>query len=167
MISERASKLQLIEQYASLTLSKIIDNAYPSVAVLARMHGKDKVDNAMAVIISDLNTSYGGDMDKEAILETVVEIRSGITCNLSLEDLYLICSQLKKSNTFKLKVPAILKAVHQHLDEKTDRIVEINYNKHLAYKHNDDRTSNRPADDPSFKAFQAEYFREQSRKTKK
>lgn len=165
MILEGASKYDLIEQYSGLTLPVIVKEKYSSIATLTRTEGKEPVQKAMAVLVSDLNTSFGGDMSKEEIIEVVVEVQSGICNNLSLEDLYLICSQLKRNHTFKLKVPVILKAVEQHLEERTQLIMQINYNAHLNTKYNDDRKSTQhEANDNAFKAFQSQYFNEQLKK---
>ncbi|MCO5230162.1 MAG: hypothetical protein M9958_03300 [Chitinophagales bacterium] len=165
MILEGASKYDLIEQYSKLTLSDIVQANYASIGALTRSQGKEQVRKVMAVLVSDLNTSFGGDMSKDEIIEAVYEIQNGISSNLSLEDLFLICSQLKRSHTYKLKVPIILKAVEQHLEERTQLIMQNNYNAHLSTKHNEDRKSmQNVVNDNAFNAFQSQYFNEQHKK---
>lgn len=163
MISDKASKLQLIEAFSSLTLPDIVEGKFPTIGALQTIHGKEVIDMAMAVIIADLNQSFSGDLTKDDIMECAVEIRSGITRNISLEGLYMVCSQLKRSSTFKLKIPNILKAVNDHFEQQSAAIQQRNLNLHLAQQYNAPRTSEQYAEsDNAFQQFQAEYFKSQN-----
>lgn len=139
MLSAKASKLDLIGAFGTLTTKSIIAEAYPSIATLEQSHGREKVRNAIGVIIADLNQSFSGDLSTGEIMEIVEETRVGITCNLSLEDIYFVCRKVKTSGAFKLKVPTLLKAINDHLNEKSNEIANMNYNKHLSTKFTDNR----------------------------
>lgn len=113
----------------------------------------------MSIIVADLNASFGGDLNKEDFLEIATEIRSGITRNITLEGLYFVCSQLKRSSTFKLKIPNILKAIDNHLEEQCKLVMSNNYNQHLQTKQREPRDRYNPNSDDAFRQFQAEYFK--------
>lgn len=164
MISEKTSKIELIERYGTLTVKQIINEKPPSIAALERNNGKQAVKNAMAVIVADLNQSFGGDISKDDIMEVVTEIRTGLTCNISLEDLYLVCQKIKTSSTYKLKVPTILKAVTDHFNEKTNQIANDNYNKHLSMKFEGERSSSQHQEDADFRKIKIDYLTKQATK---
>lgn len=156
MISAKASKIDLIEQYGAMTLKKIVHENYPSIGDLQRTHGKEPVQTAIAVIVADLNQSFGGDLSKDEIIEVVAELRAGITVNLSLEDIYLACRTIKLNESYKLKVSTLLKAFTQHFNEKSNLVANNNYNAHLATKFKSEPLSTRK--DKDFESFKAIYL---------
>lgn len=158
-ICDKASKIELIEQYANLSLPKIIEDKCPSIAALEKAYGKETTVKVMAVIIADLNTSCSGELNKDDIIEVVTEIRSSITRSITLEGLYLICSKLKRTSTYKLTIPAILKAVEAHLEDQTQLVMKKNYNQHLATKHREPRELSDPLSDAKFQEIKAAYFK--------
>jgi len=143
MISEKASKLELIERFGHLNLKEIVHQEYPTIGSLERMHGKEAAEKSMAVIVADLSSSFSGDLDKDDIMEIVTEVRVGLNRNITLEGLYLICSNLKRSSLFKLKVNHVLKAVEEHLNEQSNAHLSKNYNKHLEIKQNEPRKNDK------------------------
>lgn len=157
MILEKASKFDLIERYASLTINDIIQQKCPSIGSLERNHGKEAISKVMSVIIADLSSSFQGDLNIEEVQEVVVEIRSGFSRNISLEGLYLISSQLKRTKTYKLKVNTILKAVDDHLEEHSKAVTKANYNRHLEFKFNEPRQCEDNSTDEKFLQFRDEY----------
>lgn len=167
MICAKASKFDLIEQYSNLTLSTIVSEKYPSICSLERMHGKESIQKVMSVIIADLSSSFQGDLNMEEIQEVVVEIRSSLTKNITLEGLFLTCSQLKRTTTFKLKIPTVLKAVNEHLEEQTQAVMSANYNKHLQHKQREPRDRYDSSKDEKFSQFKAEYFKRNLEKSEK
>jgi len=158
MISAQSSKIELIERFGAMTLKQVVNDKPPAIGALERQHGKEETQNVMAVIISDLNNSFGGDISKDDILEVVAEVRMGLTRSISLEDLYLICQKIKTSSTYKLKVPTILKAVNDHLAEKSNMVMNMNYNYHLANKYEGDRSSKPYQEDADFRKAKIEYL---------
>lgn len=157
MISEKASKLELIQRFGHLTLKEIVNQEYPSIGLLERAHGDEKISKAIAVIVADLSSSFSGDLNKDEIIEIATEIRCGLTRNITLEGLYLLCSELKRSSIMKLKVNHVLKAVEAHLNEQSNQHEMRNYNAHLANKYHDPRETN-AFDDPEFKKFKVDRF---------
>jgi len=156
MISEKASKLELIERFGHLNLKEIVHQEYPTIGSLERMHGKDSTENAMAVIVADLSSSFSGDLDKNDIMEIVTEVRSGLNRNITLEGLYLVCQELKRSGIFKLRLNHVLKAFESHLNEQMKAYELKNYNQHLATKASAERTKTNPFQDPAYKKIKAE-----------
>lgn len=167
MILEKASKFDLIERYASLTINDIIQQKCPSIGSLERIHGKEATSKVMSVIIADLSSTFQGDLNIEEIQEVVTEIRSGFSRNISLEGLYIISSQLKRSKTYKLRINNILKAIDDHIEEYSKAVTKANYNHHLQFKFNEpDRQSDEASStSEKFSQFQAEYFKRSLKKT--
>lgn len=158
MISEKVSKLELIENFGALTMKKVLHDHPPSITSLEKQHGISGVKQSIAIIVADLNQSFGGDLAKDDILEIVAEICVGMTRNISLEDLYVICHKIKLSN-YKLKVPVVLKAVNDYLNEKMNMAANENYNKHLATKFKADRSNTRDnQEENDFRKFKIEYL---------
>ena len=167
MISAKASKLDLIEHFASLTLAGILQEKYPTIGRLEMLHGKEVITKVMSVIVADLSASFGGDLKLEEIQEVVTEIRSGLCRNVTLEGLYMTCSKIKRTSTFKLKVPTILKALDEHLEEQTKAAANANYNEHLKHKHREPRERYDPLANAGFQDFQAAYFKSKIQKPTK
>lgn len=157
MISAKASKLDLIEHFASLTLAGILQEKYPTIGRLEREQGKEAVSKVMSVIVADLSASFGGDLKMEEIQEVVTEIRSGLCRNVTLEGLYMTCSKIKRTSTFKLKVPTILKALDEHLEEHSQAVTKANLNHHLKFKFNEPRLSESSSVDEKFLQFKDAY----------
>ena len=162
MISARSSKIELIEQYGAMTLKQVVNERPPAIGALERQYGKEAISTAMGVIIGDLNQSFGGDISKDDILEVVAEVRTGLNRSLSLEDLYLVCQEIKTTYTYKLRVPTILKAVKDHLNEKSNMVMNENYNKHLASKFEGERNSTSYQEDEDYKKVKIEYLTKQA-----
>lgn len=140
LITAKASKLELIRHYNGLTLSKIVENKYTSIAALSQQYGVDKIEQCLCVLVADLNTTFEGELSKENIEELAIEISTGITRNHSLESIYWALNQLKSQDIYgKLTVNKILKQVSQAFDELSNAIAKENYNKHLAIKFNEPR----------------------------
>lgn len=140
MIIAKTSKLELIRRFNGLTLSKIAKERYTSIGILAKQYGNDKIEQCLCVLISDLNTSFEGDLSKENIEEIAVEISTGITRNHSLESIYWTLNKIKSSDIYgKLTVNKVLKQITQSFDEISNAVAESNYNKHLSTKFNEPR----------------------------
>lgn len=164
MISEKVSKLELIKAFGTNTMASIVAQNPPSLGILKRQNGEEKVSNAVAVIVADLSQAFNGDLTKDDIIEVVTEIMSGLTINLSLEDVYLICRNIKISHDYKLKQSVVLKRANDYLNERSNYVANINYNKHLSTKFKDDRTSDRTAkNDHDFERFKMEYILKNSK----
>lgn len=139
MITAKSSKLELIRQYNNISVSSIIQQKPPSIAALKKQHGHEIVENCVAVIVADLNTSFSGELSTEQVEEIVAELTSGFNVNHSLESIYLACKKIKYSTDYKLTIPKILKMASQTFDEISDAVANNNYNQHLATKFTDVR----------------------------
>jgi len=136
MISEKTSKIELIERFGSLTVKKIVNESYPTIGALEREYGKESLTSAIGVIISDISLSFNSELNANDILEVAAEIRSSILRNVTLEGVYLACSDLKRESIVgRLNVSKLLKAMHKHLNDITIEAQSKNYNDHLATKH--------------------------------
>ncbi|MEO9257392.1 MAG: hypothetical protein ABI207_03360 [Crocinitomicaceae bacterium] len=136
MISEKTSKIELIERFGSLTVKKIVHESYPTIGALQREYGKESLTSAIGVIISDVSLSFNSELSQNDILEVAAEIRSSVLRNVTLEGVYLACSELKREAIVgRLNVSKLLKAIHKHLNDITIEAQSKSYNDHLATKH--------------------------------
>ena len=138
MILGKASKTEMIRSFSNLSVNKILDNNYPSLSKLKREHGIEKTEKAIAVVVADLGQSFEGALNPEAIEEICVEISSSFLSNMSLEDVYLCCRDIKLSNTYgKLTINKVMNHLNKHMDERCNTAERKNYNNHLASKFTD------------------------------
>lgn len=138
MTLEKASKVEMIRAFGGLSLSKIVENKYPSVGALKKDHGLEEVEKVMSIIFQDLSESFEGTLSLEDSQEISAEISSTILCNLSLEDIYLTCRKLKMADKiYKLNLNKVMNALKKHLEEKMTETASQSYNNHLSNKHVD------------------------------
>lgn len=134
MITAKSSKTALIRQFSSLSIPTLVTTKPPAIGALVREHGQEVVENCVAILVADLNTSFSGELSREQIEELAVELTSGFNRNHSLESIYLACRRLKISESYKLTVAKVLKEADAILNEISETITNQNYNAHLATK---------------------------------
>lgn len=142
MILEKASKIDLIRSFGKLTLHQILAEKYPSIGQLKQSYGQETTEKAVAVIIADLSTSFDGALQKDDILELVAEISCTYLRNLSLEDLFFLCRNIKGSKIYgKFGVNTVLQAMNGYWDKRCDESAKLSLNKHYSQQFTDDRKS--------------------------
>ncbi len=94
MILDKASKTEMDRTFGNLSLEHIVQKRYPSVGRLSRFFGLEKIEKAMSIILYDLSSCFDGALDKDQVQEICVWISSSKLCNLSLEDLFLVCQNI-------------------------------------------------------------------------
>lgn len=135
MTLDKASKHDLIRTFSGLTMNKIIDKQYPSIAQLKRYYHPEKVEKVTAIILSDLSGTFNGALDDDSVKEISVEITATMLANLSLEDVFVVCRNIKFSKVFgKLDTNKTLTAMKNYMDEKTEAIGMRSHSDHLAKK---------------------------------
>ncbi len=143
MILDKASKTDMIRTFSQLTLDHIVQEKYPSVGMLSRAYDLEKTEKIISIILHDLSSSFDGILDKNQIKEICAEISSSILCNLSLEDVYLVCRTIKLSDHYgKLNINKVMKALNQHMDNKSTMTYEYYLNEHLKIKFIDNNRQN-------------------------
>lgn len=134
MILGKASKVQLIRAFGNLSMKQIVEESFPSVAALSREHGQETIEKAMSIVLLDLSESFDGELSKDAAEEICAEINSSMLRNLSLEDIYLVCRDIKLNTTYKLTVNRVLKQMSKHFEERCEAAARHNDNKHMSTK---------------------------------
>lgn len=136
MTLEKKSKVDLIRKFGSLSMQVIVTEQYPSVAALSRQYGLEKTEEVNAIILTDLSSSFDGELESVAIEEICAEISSDSELfSLSLEDVYFVCKQIKMSNTFgKLSTNKILTALKKHFADRCDAAAANSMDKHSNHK---------------------------------
>lgn len=165
VMQTKPSRVQMIEKYGDLTLKKIIKQQPPSIRALEREYGRKTIHTALCVMVGDLNQSFNGDMNEDDLEEVAAELRMGITKSLSLEDLYLICRNIKTSTkSYKLRVTTILKAANDYLQEKSNLVMNENYNKHRSMQFEGNRTSVANDDTGNYRKAKIDYLTKKAMK---
>lgn len=144
MILEKASNIQLIRAFGSLTVQKVVQTNPPALAKLKTIHGIEKTEAVIAVILSDLSASFDGTLDKESVEEIAVELTSSKLQNLSMEEVFIACRNLKNAdnNFSKLTVNKVLATMNKQLKERVTAFGLHNQNKHLSTKLSDPNRDN-------------------------
>lgn len=133
MFLEKASKTDLMRTFNTLTIDRVINDNYPTLGMLNRSCGADKVEKVLTVLVLDLTTAFEGELNKQA-QELAVEIAT-VHRNLCLEDVYLVFRQLKSTPIYgKLTQNKVLAALNKHFEEKINEVDKISYEKHLSTK---------------------------------
>lgn len=133
MLLEKASKTDLVRQFNSITLPAILEGSYPVIGGLKREHGLEKVEKVVKIMVLDLSTAFGDELNAVAD-ELAIEIAS-LHYNLTLEDLYLVFKQLKATPIYgKMTQNKVLVAIDKHWNERMEAAENINYIKHLEKK---------------------------------
>src|SRR5690554_6922116 len=109
MITAKSSKIALIRQFNDLSVPNLATTRPPAIGALVREHGQEVIENCVAILVADLNTSFSGELSRVQIEELAVELTSGFNRHHSLESVYLACRRLKASESYKLTVAKILK----------------------------------------------------------
>ncbi|MCT4559828.1 MAG: hypothetical protein N4A41_00470 [Crocinitomicaceae bacterium] len=132
-----ASKLELIRNNASLSLSKLADPSVPTLGQLTKENSPEKVEQCVGILISDLSESFDKDLKENQIEEIVVTICSGLNLNLKLETVYLACQKIKQQPNYgKLNVNKVLNTIQLVFEEQLNTVQQANLNKHLSVKEN-------------------------------
>lgn len=134
-LENKATKMDIIRTYNGLTLSKVVDNNLPTIGLLQKEYGLEKVELFTGMLIKDLSSSFENDLKTHQIDELTVEINNSVLRNMSLEGIFVACQDLKKSNVIgKLSVSKVLKHLNTFFEEQSKLIMQKNYNNHLAQK---------------------------------
>lgn len=155
MILGGASRIDLVRQFARLTPATIINNRYPSLALLKKKHGQEKVEGVLSILLVEASQAFETQFDKETALAVSAEVASTFYY-YSLEDCYYVLQQLKKSKQYgKLTENKVLAAFAEYEKQRLKDAEEMNYNNHLAEKENPDTLDRevKPLKDVQWKAF--------------
>jgi len=129
MALEKASKIDLIRNFANLTVEKIAKVGYPSFGTLTKVHGLEKVEKVTSMLFLDLSATFNDDLSPEQVEEITAEISSSLMRNVSLEDIYLVCRKIKKSKNYgKLNVNKVLISLEEHFENKCEAVLQHNIN---------------------------------------
>jgi len=134
MILEGNSKANLIRAFGNITVGDIVGKGYPALSGLRKLHGTQKVEQAVAVLIVDASSHFERSINKEDALDLAAEIT---TCYyyLTLEDVMCALQKLKRSKVFgRLTTHRVLQGLEEHNQERTDIAIQKSQNEHLANK---------------------------------
>jgi len=130
MTLEKASKLDLIRHFSNLTMDKLVKKSYTSIGSLKKAYSLEQIEKVIKILLNDLSASFGGSLNTDQIEELAVELTSNILINLSLEDVYFTCRQIKISKNYhKLNVNIVLMAFEEHLSKRSEAYYEWNISK--------------------------------------
>lgn len=163
MILGKSSKRELTKAYGHLSLEKVIEGNYPSLAKLRKTYGDEKTETIASIMILDTATFFESNMNEEAAMDIAAEIAT-THYYLTLEDLFMVLQDLKQQEIYgKLTANKILVACKKHSEKRMQTAANINYNKHLQNK--EGRTDEERLQDPAFLEFYHEYEKKKMEKT--
>lgn len=133
-----AGKVDLIRSFSNLSIHQIVEQRYPSISKLSQQYGIEKTEKVVQVLVLDLASAFDSELGDDQVAEISAELTSGLNRSMSMEDIYLICREIKTSSSFgKLTVNKVLTAARKHLEAKTKAAADYSLNKHLSNKHID------------------------------
>lgn len=167
MISEKKSRVEIIRAVGSLSFEKAVDPANPSIGSLQRYwkqsKGIDKAaavrqsENYVSVLIQDLSQSFENELEPDQIQEISAEICNTIHRNLSLEEIYYVCKQLRTEKVYgKLTVNKVLNRFQNHFEQRLDHAERVNLSQHLSKK---ESRANTKTERQKNREAQAEYLK--------
>lgn len=167
MTLEKVSKVAIIRKFSGLTLNNIFENKYPSLVTLKKQYSLEKLEKVMSILLHDLSLSFNGELTKEDVEEVCAEINSSSLKNLTLEDIYLVCRNIKLSNNYgKLNVNKIMTELIKHQDNRFKAAEHYSYNKHLENKFVDnDRKPKKEVERIKFREAQSWYLQQNTATT--
>ncbi len=131
------------EKYKREIVSTREDKSPSIIEQIAKEKAVSLIENAVGVLISDLNESFDKNLSKNEIEEIIAEVTSGFSRNLTFEGIYITCREIKyKNDTIKITVNKVLKALANHQNSLMDCAMRINYSNHLSHKHQGNRSNN-------------------------
>ena len=144
MILGKASKMDLIRSFNTLTLKKTVSGIYPTISHLKRQKGAEQTEKVLQIMIADLSASFGGALEEDDIEEIAISITTGILKNMTLEDVFIVSRDIKKSPSFgKMNLNKVMVALEDHLNKRIQLIADINHNEHLSTKFSADRNADK------------------------
>lgn len=158
MLTNQATKSDLITRFGHLTVHKIAEESFPSIGQLERQYGEKSIVEAIATILEDLNRAFGNDLDKSMMLDVITNLVNGENRNITLEGFYITCQEIKCTTAYKLTVNKVLSAVKKHLNDHLSAVQLKNFNNHLRHKEGRSDVKSSPWDDPVYKKFKAEQY---------
>ena len=133
MIFDENSNRTLIRQFVKLTPEKVLRGNFPSMALLKKDEGEEKLSAALSIIIIDTSKSFGDAMYKEAAFDLATEILTDYYY-LSLEDCLIVLNRLKRSKVFKFTINVVLNAFETYDKDRLKMIDDNAYSEHLSIK---------------------------------
>jgi len=133
MISGGASNRDLIRHFVKYTPEKVLGGNFPSMALLKKEKGEQKLSDALAIIIIETSLSFGDGMNEKTALDLATEILVDYYY-LSLEDCFVVLNRLKRAKVFKFTINVVLNAFESYDKERLKMIDDNSYSQHLSIK---------------------------------
>lgn len=133
MIFEQNSNRMLIRQFVKLTPEQVLRGGYPSMALLRKNEGEEKLTDALAIILIDTSMSFGDAINRETAYDLAVEIHTDYYY-LTLEDCLIVLNRLKRAKVFKFTINVVLNAFETYDKERLKMIDDNAYSEHLSIK---------------------------------
>lgn len=101
------------------------DDAIPSMSRLRRQYGEAVIERALSYFIQDVAMSVGNKMEPAVVADCAVEILNTYPySSLKLEEIYLICQEIKQNDTYGKLTPAkMLRAVAKFWKDREQRAI--------------------------------------------
>ncbi len=144
MVIAGASNVDMIRQFGKISIHQIVSSKFPKIGELRRVQGLKKTESAIGILLSQLSRSFDNALSRDDIMELCAEITSSHLLSLTLEDIFFVCRNIKRTNQFgKLNLNKVLSALDKHLNERC--MVAGELSRKLHEKANADASAQSPA----------------------
>ncbi len=134
MIIEEVSKREIVRHFGSYTPEKVIGGCFPSMALLRKEYGVERMEKVLAWLIMETAKSFNEIIPPVIAEDTAADILSAYYY-LTLEDCFVCFNELKRITLFGKFTPnTILKSFADYDTKRQSLVDEISFNNHLASK---------------------------------
>ena len=129
----------IVQHYGKLTMQSAMNSDSPTVWRWAKEEGEEKMIPAIAKLFIGTSLFFDKPISQDEGETLVTEILANYeTSNLKLEDLVVICKELKESDVYgKLTMNKILKHVRAYTEKRMQAAVRQSLDDSLTHKNND------------------------------
>ena len=120
-------KRELVKAMSRLDKNIVLhDNTIPSISKLCRFYSDEKIETIVAMMLQDTSAFVGEAMNKNQAIDTAVEILNTYPYrSLKLEEIYIICSEIKQSENYgKLTPNKMMVAIKKFWEDREQRAIK-------------------------------------------
>lgn len=162
MILEGSSNRDLVRQVGSMSMQQAMNATAPGIGRMVQIHGRDKVEKVIAVIVAETAAYFDGEMGSEQALDIAAEITNRYA-GIKVEDIWVALNDLKSSEIYgKLTSNKILSMLKKYMHRRLEAAGQQSLNQHLAQQ--EPRRSDSDGSAGAFAAFKHNWELEKLKK---
>lgn len=132
MILEGSSNRDLVRQVGSMSMQQAMNVRVPGIGRMVQIHGRDKVEKVLAVMVAETAAYFDGEMGSEQALDIAAEL-TGRYSAVKIEDVWVCLNDLKSKEIYgKLTSNKVLSAMNKYMSRRLEAAEQQSLNHHLA-----------------------------------